>query len=207
MQSDIEDLRSHGFEIIINTFKKTYTLNNAHSLNLNLKELLALAANVGVIYCARSGFSDVIATYTKKLRVYYPTHGALRFYSLKINKLSENAIEIPLQQEGLTHLAYSIGSLLLAYQNKDISFFKLLLCMFQAYKHTPLNTKYIGTTYPIDLVESAPYKLGLAFIENNGNLVRFGILAFILRFCAVKNHKFFTKNNKINPTTIKPPNI
>ncbi|RDU53543.1 hypothetical protein CQA49_06375 [Helicobacter sp. MIT 00-7814] len=205
IQSDIEDLRAHGFEVIINTFKKTYILNNAHFLNLNLKELLALGANVGMVYCTRSGFSDVIAIYAKKLRVYYPTHGALRFYSLKINKLSINATEIPLQQEGTIHLAYRIGSLLLAYQRKDISFFKLLFCMFQAYKHTPLNTQYIDAIYPIDLVESAPYKLGLAFIENNGNLTRFGILAFVLRFCATKNHKFFTR--KYQNESHKPSNI
>ncbi|OBV30029.1 hypothetical protein BKN38_00245 [Helicobacter sp. CLO-3] len=187
---DMETLQKEGYKIIINTTKHDYSYGGTYNLDLSLKDAIAVALNVGKVISMRSGFCDLVAYSVKNLRIYYPS-GNLEFTSVSTNKISRNVEEIvfPTSLEA-KYLPYQIGNLLLAYQHRKISFFKLLRKTYKAYKQ-PLNTQ--PTNYPVEFMESIPCKLGLAFIENNGNLVRFGILAFVLRFCAIKNHKFFIR--------------
>ncbi|MGI0406469.1 hypothetical protein ACRE1U_04075 [Helicobacter himalayensis] len=194
---DMELLQKEGYKIIINATKQSYNYEGTYNLNLSLRDAIAVALNVGRVIAIRSGFCDLIGHNVKNLRVYYPS-GSLKFNSLLANKISHNVEEIVFCSSSIAdkHLPYKIGELLLAYQYRRISFLKCSRRIYRAHKQS-LNTQ--PTDYPTDLIESTSYQLGLAFINNNGNLARYWYFGFILRFCTTKNHKFFIRKQQSPP--------
>ena len=188
---DMESLQQEGYKIILNTIKQNYNYKGTYNLKLSLKDAIAVALNVGKVISMRSGFCDLIAHNAKNLKVYYPS-GSLKFNSLLANKISCNAEEVIFCASSISdkYLPYKVGELLLAYQHRQISFLKLLKRTYRVYKQS-LNTQL--ATCPSDIMESASYRLGLAFINNDSHLAHFGPLGFALRFCTPKNYCFFKK--------------
>lgn len=78
----VRNLRSKGYQIIVNSMDKEFVLQDTYKLDMSVSDLIALGLKCHAVYSLRSGLCDCLVIRQSQLHVYYTREMWYKYLSL-----------------------------------------------------------------------------------------------------------------------------